>query len=246
MRDPRHMPRPVLRLVSAAASLVMLVSLLTWTQATAAIADTAPAPSVPSTVSTDALPTPQINGVVWDQAIVGNTVYVAGNFTKARPFGSAPGVNEVDRAYMLAYDLTTGALLPWAPVFNAQVRAIAGSPDGTRLYAAGDFTTIDGTPKSRIAAFDTATGALSAAFDARANYRVYAVVATNTAVYFSGPFTSVSGTTRLGGAAALASNGAVTAWAPELAGGRAYGIVISPDEIQGRDRRGLHHGQRLG
>lgn len=230
MRDPRHMPRPVLRLVSAAASLVMLVSLLTWTQATAAIADTAPAPTIPSTVSTDPLPTPQINGVVWDQAIVGNTVYVAGNFTKARPFGSAPGVNEVDRAYMLAYDLTTGALLPWAPAFNAQVRAIAGSPDGTRLYAAGDFTTIDGTPKSRIAAFDTATGALSTAFDARANYRVYAVVATNTAVYFSGPFTSVSGTTRLGGAAALASNGAVTAWAPELAGGRAYGIVISPDE----------------
>ena len=42
------------------------------------------------TVSADALPTAQIgNGVVWDQAVVGNTVYVAGSFSTARPAGSA-------------------------------------------------------------------------------------------------------------------------------------------------------------
>ncbi|WP_341953223.1 PKD domain-containing protein [Salinibacterium sp. TMP30] len=232
MRAPRHMPPKTLRLISAAATMTLIATLLTWMQPTAAVADTAASPPMPSTVSTDVLPTPQINGVVWDQTIVGNTVYVAGNFTKARPFGAAAGTNEVNRSYMLSYNLTTGALLPWAPTFDSQVRAISASPDGTRLYAVGDFTTVNGTSKSRIVAFDTATGAINSAFDARANYRVYAVVATNSAVYFSGPFTSVSGSTRLGGAAALASNGAVTPWAPELAGGRAFGIVISPDETK--------------
>ncbi|MGV8858333.1 PKD domain-containing protein [Rhodoglobus sp.] len=212
--------------------MTLIAALLTVMQPIVAVADTAASPPLPSTVSSDPLPTPQINGVVWDQVIVGNTVYVAGNFTKARPFGSAAGVNEVNRPYMLSYNLTTGALLPWAPTFDAQVRAISASPDGTRLYAVGDFTTVNGTSKARIVAFNTATGAINTAFDARANYRVYAVVATNTAVYFSGPFTSVSGSTRLGGAAALASNGAVTPWAPELAGGRAFGIVISPDETK--------------
>ena len=232
MREPRHMPPNLLKLMSATATMTLIATMLTWTQATAAVANTTASPQLPSTVSTDVLPTPQINGVVWDQAIVGNTVYVAGNFTTARPFGSAAGTNEVTRSYMLAYNLTTGALLPWAPTFDAQVRAISASPDGTRIYAVGDFTTVNSTPKSRIVAFNTATGAINTAFDTRANYRVHAVVATNSAVYFSGPFTSVSGSTRLGGAAALASNGAVTPWAPELAGGRAFGIVISPDETK--------------
>ncbi len=72
-------------------------------------------PGPPATVASDSLPAPQINGVVWDQEIVGNTVYVGGNFTTARPAGAAPGVSEVTRAGLLAYNLTTGALLPWAP-----------------------------------------------------------------------------------------------------------------------------------
>ena len=40
-----------------------------------AAADTAPSdPSLPVTASADALPTVQINGVVWSQAVVGNNV----------------------------------------------------------------------------------------------------------------------------------------------------------------------------
>ncbi|MEH6781597.1 MAG: PKD domain-containing protein [Rhodoglobus sp.] len=230
MRATRQMPPNPLKIISSAAAMTLIATLLTVTLPTAAVADTAAAPPVPTTVSSDPLPTPQINGVVWDQVIVGNTVYVSGNFSSARPYGSPAGTNEQSRSYVLAYTLSTGALLPWAPTFDGQVRALAASPDGTKLYAVGDFTTVNGVSKNRIVAFTTATGAIYSAFDARANYRVYAVVATNTQVFFSGPFTSVSGNTRLGGAAALASNGAVTSWAPELAGGRAFGITVSPDE----------------
>ncbi|WP_395245668.1 PKD domain-containing protein [Agromyces sp. MMS24-K17] len=224
-----------LRLFASATIAALFASGLSLaTLAAPASADTLPSdPSVPTTVSTDPLPAPQINGVVWDQEIVGDTVYVAGDFTKARPSGVAAGVNEVDRSYLLAYNVTTGELLPWAPTVNAQVRVLASSPDGTRLYAGGDFTLVNGDTRNRIVAFDTATGAVATAFAVGANNRVYAMDATNSTVYFSGHFTSVSSNARPGfSAAAAASNGAVLPWAPVLDGGRAYALVVSPDETR--------------
>ena len=50
-------------------------------------AETAVIPGVPQTVSADGLPTWQINGVVWQQATVGNTVYVAGRLHQGAPTG---------------------------------------------------------------------------------------------------------------------------------------------------------------
>ena len=79
------------------------------TAAPAAHADTAPAAGTPATVSADALPTWQINGVVWSQVLVGNTVYATGSFTKARPPGvAAGGAGEIDAANIFAYDIRTG------------------------------------------------------------------------------------------------------------------------------------------
>ncbi len=196
-----------------------------------AAADTAPPDaSSPQTVAADSLPTAQINGVVWDQEIIGDTVYVGGNFTKARPAGSPAGSNEVARSYLMAYNLQTGAMTGFAPVLNGQVRALDSSPDGSKLYAVGAFTTVNGVAKNRIVAFDTATGAIDPAFNASANGEVFAVTANATTVYFAGNFSSSNGVSRPGrAAAALATTGATTAWAPVLANGRAYGIEVSPD-----------------
>ena len=52
-----------------------------------ALADTDPAAGTPATVSADALPTWQINGVVWSQVVVGNTVYVDGQLHQGAPAG---------------------------------------------------------------------------------------------------------------------------------------------------------------
>ncbi|MCL2423620.1 MAG: PKD domain-containing protein, partial [Micrococcales bacterium] len=159
----------------------------------------------PATVSADALPTVQISGgtvnkraggVVWAQAVVGNTVYVGGDFTKARPAGAPRGVDEVDRTYLLAYDITTGVLIDsFNHTLDGQIRAMTLSPDGTRLYIAGDFQQIDGKWRSRIAAFNTADGSLVSGFSPALGSTGQALAATNTTVYVGGDFTKVASDT---------------------------------------------------
>jgi PKD repeat protein len=200
-------------------------------------ADTAPAdpddPSTPLTVSADALPAPQINGVVWSQAMVGNTVYAGGSFSNARPAGSAAGQNTVPRANMLAFDVTTGVLnSSFAPTFNAQIRAVAVSPDKSRIYVGGQFTTVNGQTRRRLAAFNAQTGALVANFAPSMGYEVDAIVATNSTVYVGGSFGNVGSEDRMNLAAFNASNGALLDWAPQAAGGTVSALTISPDHTK--------------
>ena len=133
-------------------------------------ADSAPtAPGVPATVTADSLPTVQVNGVVWDQVIVGNTVYVTGSFSSARPAGASAGTNETSRGNLLAYNLSTGSLITsWAPRLNAQGRSIGASADGSTIYVGGDFTSVSGTGRNRVVALDAATGAVKS-FNANVN-----------------------------------------------------------------------------
>ncbi|MCD4526678.1 LamG-like jellyroll fold domain-containing protein [Nocardioides sp. cx-173] len=186
-------------------------------------------PATPTTVSADALPTVQINGVVWAQAMVGNRVYAGGSFSNARPAGSPSGSGTVPRANLLAYDIVTGALTTsFAPSFNAQVRAIAVSPDQTRIYVGGDFTTVNGVSRRRIAAFNASTGALIDTFNPPVNYHVNALAATNTTVYAGGEFQDVGTQVRQGLAAFNAANGALLKWAPAATGGDVWAMTINP------------------
>jgi PKD repeat protein len=224
--------RNVLRSLTSAVGVVSLCAAALVGAATSAAA--APAPVVPvpaSAVSADALPTVQVNGVVWSQAVVGNTVYAAGSFSTARPAGSAPGTNTVARSNLLAYDITTGALITtFAPSVNAQILSVAASPDGSRIYVAGDFTAINGQARRRVAAFDTATGALSTAFNPTGvNSQARAVIATADSVYVGGGFAGLgNGQLRNNLAAFRASDGAVLPWNPN-ADYTVWAIAVSGD-----------------
>ena len=136
---------PLTRLVAGAVAGVLGLAGLT-ALASPAAADSSPAvPTTPTTIAADSLPTTQIDGVVWQQGVVGSKVFVGGEFTNARPAGSAAGVNTVPRANLLAYDIETGVLdAAFAPNPNAQVRAVAVSPNGSRVYVGGNFTTSTG------------------------------------------------------------------------------------------------------
>ncbi len=88
--------------VSALTALAVLVLVLTTgLPASAAGAVPPVVQRTAATVTTDPLPTVQIDGVVYSQVVVGNIVYAAGRFTSARPAGSAPGQNEVARSNLL-------------------------------------------------------------------------------------------------------------------------------------------------
>ncbi|WP_426625424.1 PKD domain-containing protein [Leifsonia sp. McL0607] len=197
-----------------------------------AAADSAPPdptnPATPPTVTADVLPTPQINGVVWSQVVVGNTVYVAGKFTSARPAGSPAGTNETPRNNLLAYNITTGALLPFAPNLNAQALSITASPDGARIYVAGDFTSIDGKGYYRLASFSTATNTIVSAFKPILSTTARAVTASNTAVYTGGDFTTVNGVARAYLAAVSATDGSTLNWQAD-ADDSVYATALTKD-----------------
>jgi len=68
----------------AVAGLLLATGLMVVEPPAPAAADTLPIAGVPATVSADPLPTVQIDGVVWKEALVGNTVYAGGQFANAR------------------------------------------------------------------------------------------------------------------------------------------------------------------
>ena len=153
-------------------------------------------PTPAGTVTADALPTVQVDGVVWSQVVVGPPSTPVGSFANARPPVPLPAPNSSPRN-LLAYDLITGQLLTsFAPTLNAQVLSLAASPDGARIYAVGDFTTVNGQARRRVVAVDATTGALVTAFNpAGVNSQARAVAVTADAVYVGGGFAGL-GTAR--------------------------------------------------
>ncbi|MEO6510402.1 MAG: LamG domain-containing protein, partial [Nocardioides sp.] len=185
-------------------------------------------------MTADALPSWQINGVVWSQAIVGNTVYVTGSFTRARPPGvAAGGAGEVVANNIFAYTLSTGARVPaFTASLNAQGLVIRASADGSRLYVGGDFTTVNGTARGHVAALNPADGSLvsGAGFVApNVGGQVRGFGITPSTLYVGGNFMSANGIARTRLAAFQVSNGAMTGWAPAAAGGYVWAMTMSPD-----------------
>lgn len=189
---------------------------------TAPVAPSAEA-AVPSTrdrttkmVTADALPTVQINGVVWTQVMIGNVVYAGGEFTSARPAGAPVGTDEVPRRNLLAYDITTGELVTtFVPgAINGAVKALAVSSNNKTLYVGGDFTMVGGTPRGHFAALDPATGALMAQ-NPSFNNSVKAFAVNSKTIYAGGTFSAVNGQPRGRLAAISASSGKLTSWKPK-------------------------------
>lgn len=104
----------------------------------------------PVACTVKALRTPSIGGPVLGLVVTNTTVFMAGQFTS---------VASQTRNRLAAVNATTGALLPWAPDADGVARAVAVSPDGSKVAVGGDFYNVNGQDSHAIAVVDSTAGA---------------------------------------------------------------------------------------
>jgi hypothetical protein len=161
-----------------------------------------------------AAPSWQTNASVQALGYANGVIYVGGEFTSVRPPGAAAGTGEVSRTYLAAFNSTTGDLLTsFNHTLDGSVWSMVASPDQTKIFVGGDFTTVDGISHNRMAAFDTTTGALLS-WSGRAGFRVAAMAASGNTLYVGGSFGSVNGQTRTRLGAVTVDTGSLLPWAP--------------------------------
>ena len=165
---------------------------------------------------------------VHDIAQIGGTVYVAGTFTGIRPTRTG---TVTTRGYLAAFDAVTGApVLGFAPVLDGTVHALEPSADGTRLYIAGAFTTLNGATRGRLAAINPTTGATIANAMPNVGGTVRSIVVRGTTLYLGGNFTTVAGVNRNRLAAVDTTTGVLsTTWRPTAEGNAVLTLEMAPD-----------------
>ena len=162
---------------------------------------------------------------------IGNIVYMGGRFTAA-----TNGATTEPQAALAAFDATTGDFISsWRPTLDGAVYALEASPDGTRLFVGGDFSTINGTATGGLVALDPATGAIDTTWAGRiGGYNlVRSLDIGHGYLYVAGGFTSMSSGSQ--GQAAyragrfdLGTGMIDTSWVPVIQGGSVWGIAASP------------------
>jgi hypothetical protein len=146
-------------------------------------------------------------GVVHAIVDDGSSLYVGGDFLT---MGSAI------RRGLAKIDLAGGATTSWNPSPGGSpiVRALALSPDGRTVYAAGEFLTMDGKPRRRLAAIDAVGGAVATdSWDPSLDDRAFALAVSGDAVYVGGEFRQTARAVQQGFASFNAA-GATTGPAP--------------------------------
>lgn len=146
---------------------------------------------VPDRVRTD---TPRItSGEVTDIEVLGNRAFIAGTFTSIRDWNGTA----VAQPYLAAFDINTGRLdMGFRPSIDGSVAAVEASPDGSALYIAGRFNTVNGVTKRKIARINPTTGATVTGFTAQLDARATSLAVSDNWVYVGGFFARVNSTNR--------------------------------------------------
>ena len=133
-----------------------------------------------------------IDGNVNAFALVGPRMFAGGTIAQVREQGS---VVIQRRHNLMAFNASTGALLPFAPVFDGQVWSLEPAGDGT-LLVAGSFRTVNGVPARGLVKLDLATNAVVTAFAPGLDGSVTDVQLVRGRVVIAGKFRTAGGAAR--------------------------------------------------
>lgn len=166
----------------------------------AAPATTASALTPGVAFSADNLTTWQTNGVVRAAAGSQGKIVAVGEFTQIRPADGQSGTAR-NLTGLAIFDAATGqpstCQLPTAlSGGTARLYAAKASPDGQTVFVGGNFNSINGVSRTRIAEINVATCSVTSFNVSGISSFVYSVEPTNDAVYFGGLFQSVAGQER--------------------------------------------------
>lgn len=216
-------------------ALGVAVAVVTGTLVTVGVTYSSPeaeAVTPPVAMTADDLATWQTNGVVWSMAESNGVVFAGGTFSAIRPPGAAAGTSETKVANFAAFNAATGEPTSCKLNFTigsgtATVRALTVSPDGKTLYAGGEFGSVNGVSRSRVAAIDIASCSVKTGFNAGAvSARVYGLdAAASGRLYMAGDFKTVRGESRVKFAALNATTGALNSWKANAGPDRAGRVI---------------------
>lgn len=173
-------------------------------------------------------------GEIWDIEVVGDRAFVAGGFSSLAN-RTTNNTNTVNQAYLASFDLVTGLVdTTFRPTFGGGgVDAVEASPDGTKLYVAGSFNTVNGVTKRKVASLDPSTGSPVEGFTANANSVANALAVTNSTVYVGGRFSSINGQQMVGLAALDGATGALDReFDNQLSGGVGTNGVLTVQQLK--------------
>jgi hypothetical protein len=149
------------------------------------------------TVAAGNVPYIQVNGTGDSYARasteIGSTVFVGGAFSKV--FEPLSGAN-YGRTNLYAYNESTNLVAPFAPSINGVVWGLAHSPDGRYLYAAGNFSTVNGVARKGLVQFDLTTGAVTS-FNAHLDGQARTVDYVGSHLIVGGAFGHVNGVSQV-------------------------------------------------
>ncbi len=98
----------------------------------------------------------KIDSTVMTLGLSGWRLYVGGNFNSIK---DGTGLDN-PRAKAASLNAVTGEVeLGWNPNPDKAIKDLLVSPDGSRIYLAGDFDKLGSTTRTRLAAVDPTTGA---------------------------------------------------------------------------------------